>query len=229
MPVGDFVSLIVLNFFLSFFPQRESVRYFWTNLVEQTVFCAPANSPTICQAISCFHLSTSALVLSRRRFRSLLFTHTWVRDVSPLVLSWLIATVCTASFSKGNWLCNTCLLLQIPASLAQSCSVCVGVPQLLLDASSGFSAVLSRLYPRENPSDFPGSCCEERWATASVSWRGSAPAGGTYNGDMKEGKGRGNFAASSLFHSGQYVCNEEGLLAGWVTTPSVIGLHPLPQ
>jgi len=44
--------------------------------------------------------------------------------------------------------------------------VWVGVPQLLLTASSGFNAVLARLgtrlYPRENPSDFPGSCCKKR-------------------------------------------------------------------
>lgn len=60
MLVVDFVSLIVLIFFPSF-PKEKDWDIFWTSLVEQTVFCAPADSPTICQAISCSHLSTSAL------------------------------------------------------------------------------------------------------------------------------------------------------------------------
>lgn len=51
--------------------------------------------------------------------------------------------MCAATWNSGNWLYNTCLLLQTPASLAVSCTVWVGAAQLLLDAGSGLSAVFS--------------------------------------------------------------------------------------
>lgn len=56
--------------YLSFFPERETLRRFWRSLVAQAVLCAPAASAAICQALSCAGSGTS--VLSRSRLRRLL-------------------------------------------------------------------------------------------------------------------------------------------------------------